>query len=108
MTKKDRAMSRIDTPSKTGDNQPLTAVARALPADPSRADPMVSIHHHGSEARTVVTVASPLRISCCMVVLPVGQAFQPDSSRVCQAGKPDLHQTVGSMALALLLCRGSN
>src|SRR5262249_31496906 len=69
MTKKDRAISRIETLSRTGDNQPLTAVARALPADPSRADPMVTIHHHGSDASTVVKVASALRISCFMGAL---------------------------------------
>src|SRR5262249_32695534 len=60
-------MSRIDAQSKTGDSQPVTTVAMALPADPSRADPKVRIHHHGSEARTVIIAAPTLRTSCFMV-----------------------------------------
>src|SRR6516162_6491913 len=67
-------MSRIEAQSRSGESQPLTAVATALPADPSRADPMVRIHHHGSEASTVVTVAITLRSSCFMVLLVSGRA----------------------------------
>ena len=67
MTYNDRPMSRIDTQSKSGESQPVTTVAAALPADPSRAIPPVRIHHHGSEASTVAIGAITLRISCLMV-----------------------------------------
>jgi hypothetical protein len=67
--KKDRAMSRTDAQSRSGESQPVTTVAMALPADPSRADPMVRIHHHGNEASTVTIEASTLRISLRMVLL---------------------------------------
>jgi hypothetical protein len=69
----------------------------ALPADPSRADATVRIHHHGSEASTVVMVAVTLRSSSFMVPLVSGRHNR-------RAGA----QTVGSIALALLLCSGSN
>ena len=70
-------------------------MAAAVPADPSKAKPPVRIHHHGNEASTVAIAAVTLRISCfmallgCVLSLPAGY-------------------TAGSMALALLLCRGSN
>jgi hypothetical protein len=47
--------------------QPLTAVAAALPANPSRAKTPVRIHHHGSVASTLATGASRLRNSCFMI-----------------------------------------
>ena len=53
-----------DPQNKSGESQPVTTVAAALPADPSKAMPPVRIHHHGKEANTVVTAASTLRISC--------------------------------------------
>src|SRR5262249_31512436 len=61
-------MSRIDAQSNTGDSQPVTTVAMALPADPSRAEPKVRIHHHGSEARTVIIAAPTLRTSGFMTL----------------------------------------
>src|SRR5438132_10918996 len=64
-------MSRIDAQSKTGDSQPVTTVAMALPADPSRADPKVRIHHHGNEASTVIIAAPTLRASFFIVLLIV-------------------------------------
>jgi hypothetical protein len=78
---------RSEAQNNTGAIQPVTTVAAALPADPSRATTPVRIHHHGSEASTLATAASKLRTSCFMK-LP--------------------HHTAGSIALALLLWRGSN
>jgi hypothetical protein len=68
MTKKDRPRSRIDIDNSKGESQPVTTVAAALPAEPSRAKPPVRIHHHGSDASTVVSAAATLRISFFMIL----------------------------------------
>ena len=54
-------MSKSEAQRRTGPSQLVSWLAVALPADPSRAVPPVRIHHHGKEARTVVTLASMLR-----------------------------------------------
>src|SRR5262249_7696415 len=54
----------------TGASQPETALAAALPADPSRARPEVTIHHHGTEAPTAARAASKFRSVSFMVSLP--------------------------------------
>jgi hypothetical protein len=59
--KKDHPSRRSEAHIRTGASQPVTAVAAALPADPSRARPEVAIHHHGSDAATAATPASTLR-----------------------------------------------
>jgi hypothetical protein len=51
----------METPSRTGVNQPVTQVAAALPADPSRAKTTVTIHHHGNEAPTAAMIAPRLQ-----------------------------------------------
>ena len=84
---------RIEAQNRTGAIQPVTTVAAALPANPSRAKTPVSIHHHGSEASTLAIRASKLRSSCFMDYLS-------------QSRKRGY--TVGSIALALLLWSGSN
>jgi hypothetical protein len=58
---------------------------------------MVRIHHHGNEASTVVMAAVTLR-SCSFMVALVSWRH----------GRRAVAQTVGSIALALLLCSGSN
>src|SRR5260370_6478340 len=68
-------MSKIDKQSKSGESQPVTTVAAALPAVPSRANAPVRIHHHGSDASTVATAAATLRISCFMGI-PGFRAYQ--------------------------------
>jgi hypothetical protein len=60
-TKNDRPRSRIEAQNKSGDSQPVTRRAPALPADPSRAETLTRIHHHGSEAPTVVNDVIKLR-----------------------------------------------
>lgn len=37
-TQNDRPRSRIDAHSRSGESQPVTAAAKTLPADPSRAE----------------------------------------------------------------------
>jgi hypothetical protein len=67
-------------------------VAAALPANPSRVQTLTRIHHHGNEAKTVVIDASTLRASVFMILL---------DDEWCT-------HTAGSIALFLLLCKGSN
>jgi hypothetical protein len=76
----------------------VKVVAATLPADPSRAEKYVRIHHHGSEAPTVVMPVIQLRI-LSFTRLPIHFAEARGSS------KP---HTTGNMTLALLLWRGSN
>src|SRR5439155_12736408 len=50
----------METPTRTGVSQPVTQVAAALPADPSRAKMMVTIHHGGTKAVTDARTAHKL------------------------------------------------
>jgi hypothetical protein len=77
-------------------------MAVTLPADPSRAPAAVTIHHHGNDASTVATTEATLRISLFIAV--TSSLSSPLSPR----GRGELRHTVGSIAFALLLCRGSN
>jgi hypothetical protein len=57
-------MSRAEAQRRAGASQPLTWLAMALPADPSRADPLVknqSTAHHGTEAPIEARAARMLR-----------------------------------------------
>jgi hypothetical protein len=64
------------------------ATAVADPANPSRERTIGIIHHHGNDASTVNSVDIRLRRIAFMGLLGV--------------------YTIGNIALALLLCRGSN
>ena len=86
-------MSRIDAQSNTGDSQPVTTVAMALPADPSRADPNVRIHHHGSEAPTVATATITLRNMAFMSILDYVKR------RARNATEPALHSLRSALSL---------
>ena len=57
-------MSSNDAQSKTGDSHPVTMAALADPANPSRVRTLMTIHHHGNDAPTVMMVAMILRNTC--------------------------------------------
>src|SRR5262249_49913459 len=60
-TKRARPKRRRATPTTAGASHPVPLAAAALPADPSRAETLIAIHHHGSDAHTAATTASRLR-----------------------------------------------
>jgi hypothetical protein len=58
--KNDHPSNNSEAQKSTGASHPVSRLAVAPPADPSRAAPPVRIHHHGSDANTVVTAARML------------------------------------------------
>jgi hypothetical protein len=107
-------------------------VAAALPANPSRVQTLMRIHHHGNEASTVVTEANRLRASAFMMLpcLLNGEKEKQRKEKRRKSASRNFFsfslflffsfshslflfslfhaQTAGNIALFLLLCRGSN
>lgn len=54
-------MSSSDAQNRSGESHPETMAAVADPANPSREDNQMRIHHHGNDAATAINVARMLR-----------------------------------------------